>query len=143
MTNTHQINPSDIDVKRAELDAMFHALCADADNRTLYEQWDAAFDAYRASLLPPWSVRWAAIESLPGRYPFKDPDRRSNLNALRRVVKAAKRTVDKGGGTVTQRIEADAALVAAEDALAIYRQWPSLLTPDELERARSIPHEHQ
>lgn len=122
-----------------ELDTVYAALLGDADNPALYERLDAYERAYRAALLPSWSVWWATVEAVPppNRLPkFKDFDRRSNVNALRRRITAAKRTLDRARkGPPSQRIAAEVALQAAEDALQIYRQWPTMLSPADLQRA--------
>jgi hypothetical protein len=146
MTNVHQINQHDSAVKREldplefvarQLDDVFDALCADADNISLYHQLQATERAYRDALLPPWSVRWKAIYCVPRRQPFKDLDRRSNMNALRQSVTTAKRALARvrKKGSTSQQVAAEVALIAAEDALQIYRQHPAILTPAELQRA--------
>jgi|ERR1700692_532253 len=146
---THQIKNRAPDVNApilaAELDDVYAALLADADNLDLYAAWQSSIDAYRGSLVTPWSIRWRNIGCVPKRrFRFRDPDRRSNLNALRRAVTAAKRRLRSSRKEqLREQVEAEAALVAAEDALAIYRQMPSLLTPSDLERVIGSPHEHQ
>jgi len=145
----HQINNHAADVNSpilaAELDDVYAALLADADNPDLYAAWLSAIDAYRESLVTPWSIRWRNIGCVPKRrFRFRDPDRRSNLNALRRAVTAAKKRLRSScKEQLREQVKAEAALVAAEDALAIYRQMPSLLTPSDLERFIGSPHEHQ
>jgi hypothetical protein len=136
-------NPQIIDADSAvngplarELDEAYHALLGDADNCELFQRVDTLERAYRESLLPPWSIRWREIHSIPpGRgKAFRDLDRRSNVNALRRAVTAAKRTLQRTKGSPSQHVAAEVALQAAEDALAIYRQYPILLTPSDLRR---------
>ena len=84
-----------------ELDDAYHALLGDADNCELFQRVDTLEHAYRESLLPPWSIRWREIHSIPpGRgKAFRDLDRRSNVNALRRAVTAARRTLQRIKGS--------------------------------------------
>ena len=122
----------------AELDAVQSAILSDIDNRELWERLDALKRAYRDALLPPWSIKWRSVWAIPKQLKFRDLDRRANVNALRRKVRAAERALARAqdchrGISVREHIRAEVALTSAKDALAIYRQWPAMLPREDLQ----------
>jgi len=143
MTTTTALKRLESDVKRLAraLDAVsWVAATVEGPDHPRWQEYKAARRAYRAALLEPLALRsdrafrmWLAA---PGRSPFKDLNRRSNTNALRRAVTAAKRALERANlkGTMREQVEAEAALVAARDSLEIYQRDPTTLTPAELDQ---------
>jgi hypothetical protein len=142
MATIAQIKNNDSAVKRLAraLDAVsWVAATVEGPDHPRWQEYKAARRAYRIALLTPLALRsdrafrmWLAT---PGRSPFKDLNRRSNTNALRRAVTAAKRALERANlkGTMREQVEAEAALVAARDSLEIYQRDPTTLTPAELD----------
>jgi hypothetical protein len=144
MATIAQIKNNDSAVKRLAraLDAVsWVAATFEGPDHPRWQEYKSARRAYRIALLTPLSRRREAafkvwLEAHGRRSPFKDLERRTKLAGLRRDIKVAERALEIANleGTMREQVEAEAALVAAQDSLDFYRSYCPALTPADLDR---------